>query len=242
MRRFLIFTKAMFLIHLRNREVLFWNFAFPVFLMLIYGTIMGAYIAWMTPGVIVLNALSFGLVSSAAVLVEMREKGILRRLRATPLPANQLLGAYLIVNLLLGMGQGAVILLAAVLLYHVPLTAAGVLLGAPMIIAGALTFLALGQIISGLAPKAGVATAAGLTVYFGLMFISDLIFPLSQLPAWLQRVVTYLPSYLVAQLVRSPLIEGMLDPLWLAHLGGLALYAVAASLIAARVFRWDPRA
>ncbi len=32
MRRFLIFTKAMFLIHLRNREVLFWNFAFPVFL------------------------------------------------------------------------------------------------------------------------------------------------------------------------------------------------------------------
>jgi ABC-2 type transport system permease protein len=242
MRRFLIFTKAMFLIHLRNREVLFWNFAFPVFLMLIYGTIMGAYIAWMTPGVIVLNALSFGLVSSAAVLVEMREKGILRRLRATPLPANQLLGAYLIVNLLLGLGQGAVILLAAVLLYHVPLTAAGVLLGAPMIIAGALTFLALGQIISGLAPKAGVATAAGLTVYFGLMFISDLIFPLSQLPAWLQRVVPYLPSYLVAQLVRSPLIEGMLDPAWLAHLGGLALYAVAASLIAARVFRWDPRA
>ena len=39
MRRFLIFTKAMFLIHLRNREVLFWNFAFPVFLMLIYGLI-----------------------------------------------------------------------------------------------------------------------------------------------------------------------------------------------------------
>ena len=69
MRRFLIFTKAMFLIHLRNREVLFWNFAFPVFLMLIYGLIAGDYIAWLTPGVIVLNALSFGLVASAAVLV-----------------------------------------------------------------------------------------------------------------------------------------------------------------------------
>jgi ABC-2 type transport system permease protein len=241
MRRFMIFTKAMFLIHLRSREVLFWNFAFPVFLMLIYGVIMRQYIAWMTPGVIVLNALSFGLVSSAAVLVEMREKGILRRLRATPLPANQLLGAYLIVNLLLGLGQGAVILLSAMLLYQVPFTAAGLLLGIPMIIAGALTFLALGQIVSGLAPRAGVATAMGMTIYFGLMFISDMIFPLSQLPEWLQKVVPYLPSYIVAQLVRSPLIEGVIDPQWLAHLAGLAIYAIAASLVAARVFRWDPR-
>ena len=133
-------------------------------------------------------AISFGLVSSAAVLVDMREKGILRRLRATPLPAGQLLGAYLVVNLLLGLCQGGQILLSASLLYHVPLTFAGLLLGVPMIVAGALTFLALGQIISGLAPKAGVATASGMTVYFGLMFISDLIFPLSQLPAWLQFV------------------------------------------------------
>jgi ABC-2 type transport system permease protein len=241
MRRFLIFTKAMFLIHLRNREVLFWNFAFPVFLMLIYGLIMRDYIAWLTPGVIVLNALSFGLVASAAVLVEMREKGILRRLRATPLPANQLLGAYLIVNLLLGLGQGGMIMLSAALLYHVPFSAAGILLGVPMIVAGALTFLALGQIVSGLAPKAGVATAMGMTIYFGLMFISDMIFPIGQLPEWLQRVVPYLPSYLVAQLVRSPLIEGVLDPAWLAHLGGLAIYSAAATVIASRVFRWDPR-
>ena len=241
MRRFLIFTKAMFLIHLRNREVLFWNFAFPIFLMLIYGLIMADYIAWLTPGVIVLNALSFGLVASAAVLVEMREKGILRRLRATPLPASQLLGAYLIVNLLLGLGQGAVIMLSAAVLYRVPFGLAGILLGVPMIVAGALTFLALGQIVSGVAPKAGAAAAMGMTIYFGLMFISDMIFPISQLPEWLQKAVPYLPSYIVAQLVRSPLIEGVLDPQWLAHLGGLAIYAIAATVIASRVFRWDPR-
>src|SRR5258705_5026187 len=98
MRRFIIFTKAMFLMQLRSREVLFWNFAFPVFLMLIFGTIERSFINWMTPGLIVLNALSFGLVGSSSMMVELRDKGILRRLRATPLPAAQLLGAYLIVN------------------------------------------------------------------------------------------------------------------------------------------------
>jgi ABC-2 type transport system permease protein len=242
MQRFFIFTKAMFLIHLRTREVLFWNFAFPVFLMAIYGIIMRDAMTWMTPGVIVLNALSFGLVGGSAMLVEMREKGILRRLRATPMPAGQLLGAYLIVNLLLGLIQGGLVLFMAVVFYDMPLTASGLALGLPMILAGAVTFLALGQIVSGVAPKAGAATGAGMTIYFGLMFISDMIFPLDMLPAWLQNIVPYLPSYVVTQLVRLPLLEGTLDSNWPRHLALLAVYGVSATLVAGRLFKWDPRA
>ena len=242
MQRFFAFSKALFLIHLRNSYVLFWNFAFPVFLMLVYGAIMRPAMQWMTPGVIVLNALSFGLVGSASMMLELREKGILRRLRATPMPAQQLVGSYLLVNLVLGLLQGALILLTAVLLYRVPLTAAGLLLAVPMIIMAALAFLALGGVISGVAPKAGVATGAGMTVYFGLMFITDLIFPLSQLPAWLQRLAPYTPSYVAAQLVRAPLLEGTLDPNWLPHLGLLLAYTVGAALLASRLFRWDPQA
>jgi ABC-2 type transport system permease protein len=242
MKRFLIFTKAMLLIHLRSREVLFWNFAFPVFLMFIYGLILAKYMQWMTPGVLVLNALSFGLISSATLLVSMREKGILRRLRATPLPAAQLLGAYLVVNLMLGLSQAALILLVGVVVYGLPLTWAGLLLGAPMIVAGVLTFLALGQVVSGLAPKAGVATTAGMIVYFGLMFISDMVFPLNELPAWLQTIVPYFPSYAVVQLVRAPLLDGVLAENWLGHLALMAAYALAAILVASRLFRWDPKA
>ena len=240
MKRFLIFSKAMLLIHLRNTQVLFWNFGFPVFLMLIYGTIMRQFMQWMTPGVIVLNALSFGLVGASAMMLEMREKGVLRRLRATPMPAYQLVGSYMLVNLLLGLLQGGLILLTAVGLFDVPLSAAGLVLALPMILAAALTFLALGGVISGLAPKAGVATGAGMTLYFGLMFITDLIFPIDQLPAWLQNVVPYAPSYAAAQLVRAPMLTGALDANWPAHMLLLAAYAIAGALLAARVFRWDP--
>ena len=241
MKRFLIFTKAMFLMHLRSREVLFWNFAFPVFLMLIFGAIMRQYINWMTPGIIVLNALSFGLVSSATLLVEMRDKGILRRLRATPLPSIQLLGSYLSVNLLMGLCQAGLVLITAVLLYGMPLTAAGLALGLPLIVVGALAFLALGQLVGGLAPRAGAATAMGMTLYFGMMFISDLIFPVAQLPEWMQKIVPWLPSTLVINMVRPALLDATLDPQWLGHLALLAAYAVAATLVVSRVFRWDPR-
>ncbi len=241
MKRFFILTKAMTLMHLRNGYVLFWNFAFPVLLMVIYGAIMGQYMDYMTPGVIVLNALSFGLVSSSTMMLEMREKGVLRRLQATPLPAGQLTGSYLLVNIIIGVLQSMLIILAGVLLYDVPVTGTSLLLAYPMILVGLLAFMALGGIISGFAAKSGTATAIGMTVYFLLMFISDMIFPLDMLPEWLRNVVPYLPAYPVTQLVRSAMLEAALDPKWLTHLLLLAVYGIGATFIAAKLFRWEPK-
>ncbi|MBV6399908.1 MAG: hypothetical protein CNIPEHKO_00188 [Anaerolineales bacterium] len=242
MKRFLILTKAMTLMHLRNGYVLFWNFAFPILLMVIYGAIMSQLMDYMTPGVIVLNALSFGLVSSSTMMLEMREKGVLRRLQATPLPAVEMIGSYLLVNIVIGVLQSTLIIIAGVLLYKVPLSATGLLLAYPMILIGLLAFMALGGIISGVSAKSGSATAIGMTIYFLLMFISDMIFPLDMLPTWLQNVVPYLPAYPVAQLVRSAMLEATLDPKWLSQLLLLAVYGIAATFIAAKLFRWEPKA
>jgi ABC-2 type transport system permease protein len=241
MKRFLILTKAMTLMHLRNGYVLFWNFAFPVLLMLIYGAVMSQYMDYMTPGVIVLNALSFGLVSSSTMMLEMREKSILRRLQATPLPAEQLIGSYLLVNIIIGVLQSTLIILAGVLLYKIPVTFPGLLLAYPMILAGLLAFMALGGIISGVTAKSGAATAVGMTIYFLLMFISDMIFPLDMLPAWLQKITAYLPAYPVTQLVRSALLDATLDPKWITNILLLLAYGIGATLIAARLFRWEPK-
>lgn len=242
MKRFLILTKAIFLMHLRNGFVLFWNFAFPALLMLIYGVVMSQYMDYMTLGVIVLNALSFGLVGSSNMMLEMREKSVLRRMQASPLPAGQLIGSYLLVNLLIGILQSTLIIIAGVLLYNVPISTLSLALAYPMILAGLLAFMALGGIISGVAAKAGTATAVGMTIYSSLMFISDMVFPLDMLPNWLRNVVPYLPAYPVVQLVRSALLEATLDPKWGTHLLLLAVYGIGATFIAAKLFRWEPKA
>lgn len=241
MKRFLILTKAIFLMHLRNGFVLFWNFAFPVLLMLIYGVVMSQYMDYMTPGVIVLNALSFGLVGSSNMMLEMREKSVLRRMQASPLPAGQLIGSYLLVNLLIGILQSTLIIIAGVLLYKVTVSALSLALAYPMILAGLLAFMALGGIISGVAAKAGTATAVGMTIYSSLMFISDMVFPLDMLPNWMRNIVPYLPAYPVVQLVRSALLEATLDPKWLTHLVLLVAYGLSATFIAAKLFRWEPK-
>ncbi len=242
MKRFLILTKSLALIQLRNGAVLFWNFAFPVLLMLIYGVVMSQYMAYMTPGVIVLNALSFGLVGSSTMMLEMREKSILRRLQATTLPAWQLIVSYLLVNIIVGTLQSTLIIVVGAVLYDVPVSVQSLALAYPMIVLGLLTFMSLGGIISGVAPKAGTATAVGMTVYFLLMFISDMIFPLDMLPEGLRNVIPYLPAYPVVQLVRSAMLESVLNPQWLTYLVLLVVYGVIATLIASRLFRWEPKA
>ena len=242
MKRFLILTKSLALIQLRNGAVLFWNFAFPVLLMLIYGVVMSQYMAYMTPGVIVLNALSFGLVGSSTMMLEMREKSILRRLQATTLPAWQLIVSYLLVNIIVGTLQSTLIIVVGAVLYDVPVSFQSMALAYPMIVLGLLTFMSLGGIISGVAPKAGTATAVGMTVYFLLMFISDMIFPLDMLPEGVRNVIPYLPAYPVVQLVRSAMLESVLNPQWLTYLVLLVVYGVIATLIASRLFRWEPKA
>jgi len=203
---------------------------------------MSQYMDYMTPGVIVLNTLSFGLVGSSNMMLEMREKSVLRRLQASPLPAGQLIGSYLLVNLLIGILQSTLIIIAGVLLYKVPVSGLSLALAYPMILAGLLAFMALGGIISGVAAKAGTATAVGMTIYSSLMFISDMVFPLDMLPNWLRNVVPYLPAYPVVQLVRSAMLEATLDPKWLTHLFLLAVYGIGAAFVAAKLFRWEPKA
>ncbi len=248
MKRIRILTQSMLLLHLRNRATLFWNLIFPVLLLVIYAVVFGSgqvgdqnYMTWVVPGVIVFNILAYGLMGSAALMVQMRENGVLRRLQASPVPAGQLLGSYLAVNLVIGLLQSALILLFSMIVFHNPLTLQKALGAFPMLLVGILTFLSLGQVISGMATTAGAAIAIGQIINFGMMFITDLVMPLQVMPDWIQKLAPYLPAYAVVQLVRPPLMEGVYSP----HLGQnvlvAAIYILAASLAAARLFRWAPR-
>jgi ABC-2 type transport system permease protein len=249
MKRFFVLTKALLLMHLRNRTTLFWNLAFPVFLLVIYSQIFGAmdvggtnFMTWVVPGVLVFNILAFGLLSSGTLMVNMREKGVLRRLQASPIPAGQLVGSYLLVNVLIALLQSTIILVFAALVFRTPLTLGGALRALPMIVFGILAFVALGQVISGLATTAGVAVAIGQILNFSQMFITDMIMPMDMMPEWIQKVAPYLPAYATVQLVRPPLVEGSFSPdLW-SNLLLMVAYTAVAGLVAARLFRWAPQA
>ena len=248
MRRLLVLTRTMVRMFLRDRYILFWNTVFPVFLLLIFGAVFGAmrvdgqpYMAWALPGMVVLNLMAFGLIRSSATMVEMRQQGVLRQLRATPVPALHLVASYIVVDMLLCLAQSAMLVLVAVVVYKVPLTVQGAVRALPMVLTGTLTFVALGQLLSSVLTSISSAIGVGQVLHYSLMFVSDLFMPQQSLPNWLQHVAAYLPAYAVVQVMRPPLLAQVwrADVAWYILL--VVFYGVAATLLTAHLFRWEPQ-
>lgn len=248
MKRFLILSKAMFWLTTRNRTTLFWNLAFPIFLLVIYSLVFSQmqvdgqnYMAWVVPGVLVFNIMAFGLINSGTQIVTMRDAGVLNRLRASPLPPVQLVSSYVLMMVMVGLIQCLLILGVGAVFYGLPFKLSGLLLTLPMLVFAILTSVAIGQTISGVVASAGAAVAIAQVINFSQMFISDLVMPMQMMPAWIQKIAPYLPAYAIVKLVRPPLIDGTYGAETLTSLLVLALYALLAILLAARFFRWEPK-
>ncbi|HMQ29879.1 MAG TPA: ABC transporter permease [Chloroflexaceae bacterium] len=247
MRRLLVLIRLILTIELRHPAVLFWNFAFPVGVLLINGAIFGAgdaepgaTAAWLAAGIIVLNIMAGAFLGDSARLVHVREQGILQRVQASPLPAGTLVLSYTAVRLLLVLIQAALIVTVAVLALGARFAVGGVLSAAVIALAGALAFILVGQAIAAVAPGVGAANALGQTIYFPLMFISNLFLPAELLPDWIAAVARWTPAFMLVDVLRPAMVDVPAQQSGLLNLLGLALFGAAGLAIAARHFRWEP--
>ncbi|NJN17345.1 MAG: ABC transporter permease [Oscillochloris sp.] len=209
MRRLLILSRLILTIELRHPAVLFWNFAFPIGILLLNGVIFGAQdtepgmtATWLTAGIIVLNIMSGAFLGDSTRLVNVREEGILQRIQASPLPAAILVLAYTLVRLLLVLIQAALIVIVAIVALGASFSIAGVLHAAVLALIGALAFVLMGQALAAIAPGVGMANALGQVIYFPLMFISNLFLPLSLMPEWIAAIARWTPAFMLVDLMR----------------------------------------
>lgn len=230
---------------LREPTAIFWGVAFPVVLLVILGlassdkpqkSLGGArFLVVYTPTVMVFALAILALSALPTTLAAYRDKGYLRRLATTPVGAWRLLAAELL--LVLGVTAAAVVLIGAIarVAFAVPLPSqfVGFVIAIGL---GAVAMLALGTLISALAPSQRTATVAGSMLFFPSMFFAGLWVPREEMGAVLRTIsdVTPLGAAVAA-------IEQSLAGDWpsLAHLGVLAGWSVLLCLAAVRFFRWE---
>ncbi len=246
MKRFMILSKALTLSYAREPMAVFWNLVFPVFLLIIYRFVFGemavdgaTFMQWVVPGVVVLNILSFGLLGGSAFMTSMRTTGVLWRLKATPTPAVHLFGAFMVVNVLMGLAQTALVLGFAAVAFGWRVSFDGLILSLPMITLAVIVSVALGQCVSSLSPNQNVTIAVGQVLYFVQLFIAGLVIPVTEMVEWLQTIARLLPAYAIGELVRAPLINGDLGTDVARNLALAIGYALATGILAARFFRWQ---
>lgn len=198
------------------------------------------YLDFLLPGLLALMAMQNSLFGIGAGLVRWKEKGVLRRFRATPVTSFQFLGAtvinYLIFSLLtatLIIGIAVGFLHATVNLVYLPVLVT--------LVAGIAAFLAIGFIIAGFAKTQEATMPLINLITFPMMFLSGVFFPLTILPKFLLAIVKFFPLTFLVQGLRgimSGQFTGFSPALW-GDLLGLGVWFVAAALVASRTWRWE---
>jgi len=114
---------------LRRKDELFWNLAFPLFFMVLYGLIYGdtiwgeiKAIDYMFPGIIVMALMVNGIMVAATIFVEERGKGIYRRLSLTPLKRHTIIGAQIIQRYMVTLIQTILLLAIGIFGFKVNIT------------------------------------------------------------------------------------------------------------------------
>jgi ABC-2 type transport system permease protein len=239
----------------RNPRAVVFSLAFPVILLVLFNEIFvsgndttkvaGETISassYFTAGMI---AYSMGLLCFTQPLVALtaqRERGQLKRVRGTPVPAWTFISAQVLRSVLLAVVVGGVMLVMGVVFWNVDLTARTVPGFVVMLFLGTGTLCALGVGMTSFTTTEDTASSIGPFTMVMLSFISGIFIPIDQLPGWLQEIGRIFPLYHLAQGLQLT-VAGAKSGIGLNanDVASLVIWGIAGIVIASRRFLWEPQ-
>jgi ABC-2 type transport system permease protein len=237
------------LVFWRNREAAFFTFMLPVVFFLIFGAVYGRDFIkrenvkashFLEAGMIGYGAAATCFAGLAISMVVRREAGVLKRIRATPLPPATYILGVLGSTFLVFLIEAALIIGIGRLLFSVPVPKA--LLSLLFVLAfGALAFAAMGLGITALVRSAEGSSAVVNAVYLPMAIISGTFFTPKTYPTFLKAIAYVLPLTHYTRLTRDVMLRG--HHFWFdkSSIAVVALWGVIGAVGAMRGFRWQPR-
>jgi ABC-2 type transport system permease protein len=247
MRGLLKLTLVELKLFLRNPVGAFFTLIFPLMMLFLFGSIygnepsplLGGYgsVDVSVPAYTAMIIATAGLLSLTIQISIYREKGVLRRLKATPLRPQTILTAQVIVIFLITALGMALLVIASKLVYGLRFDGNpfNVLVG---FVLSSLSFFSLGFVLASLIPNARTAQIIAMVLFYPMVFLSGAAIPLELLPETIRHYAQILPLTHVVTLLRGFWVgDG-----WVEHfavVGILAAILVAGVIVSAKTFRWE---
>jgi ABC-2 type transport system permease protein len=234
------------LVFWRSKEAALFVFLFPVLLFLLLGSVYSGKIYGVpAPQALLAGLIGYGCANTAFAglsiqLVLRRESGILKRLRATPLPASTYIAALLASTLIVFALQTIALFVLGRVLYGTPFpTAIGSLVFAVVI--GAAVFAAIGVAAASLIRSGEGSSAVVNFILLPMAFLTGSFGPTHRYPSFLRAIGDVLPLKYFIDIVNAVYLRG--HALWTkpGALGVLAAWGATGLVVAALKFRWEPR-
>jgi len=196
------------------------------------------YVDFLLPGLIGLNIMSSGMWGIGWVIVETRQKKLLKRMIATPMRRGEFLTAFVLMRVLFLALEFPVLLLFGRLAFGVPLRGSLWTLGL-LALLGALAFAGLGLLVASRASNTQTVNGLINLVMMPMFLLSGVFFSASHFPDAMQPFIRALPLTALNDALRAVMIEGA--GLLAVAPQALLLAALGAASFAAalRLFRWS---
>lgn len=232
---------------LREPVGAFFTLVFPLMMLFLFGSIYGnepseyfngyGTIDISVPAYTAMIIATTGLMGLVITISTYREKGVLRRLRTTPISPLVILAAQVIVLFLMTLFGMVLLVIAGKLVYQIRFEG-NILSVLGGFVLCSLSFFAFGFILASLMPTARTAQVVGMVLLYPMLFLSGAGFPRELLPEAIKKISTYLPLTYVVNLLRGLWIGDA----WSQHITEvivLAAMLVIGLLISVKTFRWE---
>jgi len=236
----------------RNPQYVFFTVIQPVIFLFIFVSVFGNKTTlvggheikrstYYVPAITTLAIMSATFFNLTISLSRLREQGILKRIRSTPLPPPVFLAGRIGTSITVSALLVALLLTIGRLLYGVSLPTHTLLAGVTTVLVGAAALSCLAFAVTSFVPSEDAAAPIANVIMLPLMFISGIFIPSSEIPAGMQDVANVFPiKHVFQSLLRvfDPATGGA-GFAW-GHLAIIAGWGCVGALVALWRFRWTP--
>ncbi|OIP23285.1 hypothetical protein COX95_01685 [bacterium CG_4_10_14_0_2_um_filter_33_32] len=197
-----------------------------------------SYVDFLLPGIVAMGIMQMGIIGVAAGIVTWRERGILRRLLATPVHPATIIFSQIVTRLTISIMQSATIITLGVAVFHVHIIGSFLNVFILTILGGTI-FLSIGLALSGFGKTHNTVMALSNVVMMPMMFLSGVFFPRDALPDLLKSITQYMPLTYLADGMRKVMVEGSGLIQIQAEIFGLLAWIFISFILAIKFFKWE---
>jgi ABC-2 type transport system permease protein len=228
----------------RNPSAVLFNFLLPLLFLGLFGAIVSGNqheLNVIVPGIAGMSVMSTTFTALAYNMTFLREQGVLKRIRGTPLPSGTYLAGVALNALTNAIIQIAIVIVAGRAFFHLgwPPDGGELVL---FVALGVVCFASLGVALAHAIPNFDSATAVVNAVFLPVILVSGVFYDVKHVPRFLRDVAQALPlKHLIDGLTGGlvPGRGGVEDHL--TALAVVALWALAGIVLAVRGFSWEQK-
>ncbi|HEX4364663.1 MAG TPA: ABC transporter permease [Solirubrobacteraceae bacterium] len=227
----------------RNPSAAFFNFVLPLLFLALFGAIFSGdqkNLDVIVPGIAGMSIMTTTFVALAMNLVFLREQGVLKRLRGTPLPSGNYL-AGLAANAVTNTAiQLAIVIAAGALVFGIGLPHDWFML-VTFAAAGVICLASLGVALSHAIPNFDSAPAYVQAVFLPVIVLSGVFYDANSAPSFLRDIAQALPLTHLIDGLSAAMVTGAPFADHLDDLAVLLIWGVVGVVLAVRGFSWEAR-